>query len=369
MSERPEPTRRRAVAGGLASLTLVVAGGVVAFRSIDGSAAEDTEGDGTSSDSEAGTATATVTKRDLEEREELSGTLGYGEQTDVSLSGAGTVTALPALGTVVDRGQTLVEVDGRAVPLWFGDRPLWRQLDSAAEDGADIQEVEANLVALGIATADELTVDQDWTSATTSAVKEWQESLGRDETGVVAPGDVVVLPGAVRIAGYPAAVGAPASGPVATVTGATRQVTVDLAATKQSLVSKDQAVEVELPDGTVLPGTITSVGTVAEAEVSDDPMNPSEPTIEVIVSLADASQAGSLDEAPVIVRVVTSAAEGVLAVPVDALLALAEGGYAVERVASGGAGELVPVETGAFADGWVEITGDLTEGDDVVVPA
>ena len=369
MSERPEPTRRRrAVAGGLASLTLVVAGGVVAFRSIDGSAAEGTDGDD-SSDSGSGTATAQVTKRDLEEREELSGTLGYGEQTDVSLAGAGTITALPALGTVVDRGQTLVEVDGRAVPLWLGDRPLWRQLDSSSDDGADIQEVEANLVALGIATADELTVDQNWTSATTSAVKEWQESLGRDETGVVAPGDAVVLPGAVRIAGHPATVGAPASGPVATVTGATRQVTVDLAATKQSLVSKDQAVEVELPDGTVLPGTITSVGTVAEAEASEDPMNPSEPTIEVIVSLADASQAGSLDEAPVIVRVVTSAAQGVLAVPVDALLALAEGGYAVERVASGGAGDLVPVETGAFADGWVEITGDLAEGDDVVVPA
>ena len=31
--------------------------------------------------------------------------------------------------------------------------------------------------------------------------------------------------------------------------------------------------------------------------------------------------------------------------------------------------ELVAVEVGAFADGWVEVTGDLAEGDDVVVPA
>jgi multidrug efflux pump subunit AcrA (membrane-fusion protein) len=72
----------------------------------------------------------------------------------------------------------------------------------------------------------------------------------------------------------------------------------------------------------------------------------------------------------VVVRVVTSAAEGVLAVPVDALMALAEGGYAVERVGTGpdGASELVAVELGAFADGWVEVTGDVAEGDQVEVP-
>ena len=69
------------------------------------------------------------------------------------------------------------------------------------------------------------------------------------------------------------------------------------------------------------------------------------------------------------VSVVTSAATGVLAVPVDALLALAEGGYAVERGGRRRHRELVAVEIGAFADGWVEVTGDLAEGDDVVVPA
>ena len=69
------------------------------------------------------------------------------------------------------------------------------------------------------------------------------------------------------------------------------------------------------------------------------------------------------------VSVVTSAAPGVTAVPVDALLALAEGGYAVERPVAGGGTELVAVEVGAFADGWVQVTGDLAEGDDVVVPA
>jgi Putative peptidoglycan binding domain len=273
------------------------------------------------------------------------------------------------LGSVIDRGQTVAEVDGLAVPLLFGDRPLWRQLDATAEDGVDIRELEANLVALGFATADSLTVDQDWTPATTAAVKRWQDSLGRDQTGVVAPGDAVVLPGAVRVSAHPIPVGSPAGGPVLEVTGTIRLVSIDLDATKQSLVSAGEAVEVVLPDNTTTTGKITSVGSVAQAgQDADGDGSPDASTIEVLVALDDPGAGGSLDQAPVTVRVVTSVAQGVLAVPVNALLALADGSYVVERVESDGTTSQVPVETGAFADGWVEVTGDLAEGDDVVVP-
>jgi len=370
VSEHPT-RRRRTLVGGLASVLLVAGGAVVALKA-DGSTADGNDDDGGDTSDTATTATAQVTKRDLEERAELSGTLGYGEQTDLARQGQGTITALPALGTVIDRGETLVEVDGHAVPLWFGSRPLWRQLGPGADDGPDVAEVEANLVALGFASADELTVDEDWTSATTEAVEDWQESLGLEETGSLAPGDVVIAFGAVRVAAHPTPVGGSAGGPVATVTGAARQVTVDLAADKQSLVAEDQAVQVQLPDGTVLDGTITDVGTVAESSGTDPVTGaPTDPTISVTITLADDSQAGTLDEAPVSVQVVTSAAQDVLAVPVDALLALAEGGFAVERVGAGpqGTSELVTVETGAFADGWVEVSGDVAEGDEVVVPA
>ena len=60
--------------------------------------------------------------------------------------------------------------------------------------------------------------------------------------------------------------------------------------------------------------------------------------------------------------------EDVIAVPVAALLALAEGGYAVEVDAGGGATRLVAVEPGFFADGLVEVSGGLEPGDRVVVP-
>ncbi|HKA02679.1 MAG TPA: hypothetical protein VKD67_00070, partial [Acidimicrobiales bacterium] len=83
------------------------------------------------------------------------------------------------------------------------------------------------------------------------------------------------------------------------------------------------------------------------------------------VALAGGQSAG-LDDAPVTINFTRSSAKGVLAVPVRALIALAEGGYAVERVTGTGT-EFVPVKLGAFADGYVEITGSVAAGDTVVV--
>jgi peptidoglycan hydrolase-like protein with peptidoglycan-binding domain len=357
-------SRGRGILAAAAAL-LVLAAAVVGCQAVGA------DGDGDAEDSSGSanrTATATVTRRDIAEQAELSGTLGYGEQTEITLDSSGVITALPALGAVLDRGATVVEVDGVAVPLWFGERPLWRALDASSADGPDVREVEENLLALGFASADTLTVDDDWTSATTSAVKRWQESLGLDETGSVAPGDVVVLPGPVRVADHPAAIGSRTGGPILAVTGASREVTIDLEATKQALVSVGQPVEVVLPGGTMVAGTIASVGTVAQAGEGSDPLNPSDPTISVVVALDGSEEIAGLDAAPVTVRVTTSAATDVLAVPVDALLALAEGGYAVERETVEGH-QLVAVDTGAFASGWVEVTGDLAEGDTVVVPS
>ncbi len=73
-----------------------------------------------------------------------------------------------------------------------------------------------------------------------------------------------------------------------------------------------------------------------------------------------------LDRAPVSVELTREARRNVLAVPVTALLAQRGGAYAVE-LAGGG---LVSVETGVFADGWVEVSGGgLREGARVTVPS
>ncbi len=87
------------------------------------------------------------------------------------------------------------------------------------------------------------------------------------------------------------------------------------------------------------------------------------------MALSDPAAPDRLDQAPVDVHVERNRAEEVLVVPVNALLALAEGGYAVE-VDEGGTRHLVAVEVGLFAEGMVEVTGaQLAEGTAVVVPA
>ena len=61
-----------------------------------------------------------------------------------------------------------------------------------------------------------------------------------------------------------------------------------------------------------------------------------------------------------------------LVVPVNALLALSSGGYAVEVVGTGGVHHLVAVHTGLFddADGYVQVTGGgVAVGQRVVVPS
>jgi multidrug efflux pump subunit AcrA (membrane-fusion protein) len=125
---------------------------------------------------------------------------------------------------------------------------------------------------------------------------------------------------------------------------------------------------VDLPDGTRTTGKVETIGTVATPSADGQ----SSPTIEVTIALDDPSSTGTVDQAPVDVLITTLSREDVLAVPVNALLALLEGGYAVEVVGADGTTHLVAVETGMFEDGWVEIdlpNGGLAEGDQVVVPS
>ncbi|MCU1427655.1 MAG: peptidoglycan-binding protein, partial [Actinomycetia bacterium] len=82
--------------------------------------------------------------------------------------------------------------------------------------------------------------------------------------------------------------------------------------------------------------------------------------------LTDEKAGVGLDAAPVTVKLTTKQASAVLAVPVGALLALAEGGYAVEKTTGVTTTTLVGVQTGVFAGGWVQVTGRLHEGDRVV---
>lgn len=312
--------------------------------------------------------TVKVTKQDLAETQKVDGTLGFGDQT--ALPGQqGTITWLAPVGATVSRGQTLYKSDQHPVVLLYGAVPMYRTLQDGVE-GADVQQLEANLHALGYTG---FTVDDEFTDATAEAVEEWQEDLGRDETGTVLRGDVVFTSGPIRIASHGGAVGGPAGGTVLSYTGTTRLVTVPLPVSDQQLAKKGAKVTVDLPGAGTTPGTIESIGKVAKSAPSSEgagqqEANPQDATIDVVVRLDKPSAAGVLDEAPASVHFTSELRKGVLTVPVAALLALREGGYGVQVVADGNS-TVVAVKIGLFADGRVEISGTgIAAGTVVEVP-
>jgi hypothetical protein len=358
----------RPFAFSVAAVALAAFAGGVAWAAAGGDSSSGTnEAAGTSS----GRATARVEKRDLVQHESVDGTLGYGDVKTLFAQSMGTVTRLREPGTVVRRGQALYWVDGEPVTLMYGNVPMWRRLDRRSEGGKDIRELERNLVELGYDPDRDIEVDDEWGSATTEAVKRWQEDKGLRKTGVIELGQIAVLPGPRRVGEVKTTRGAllQPGAEVMDTSSTWRLVSVDLEADKLPLVKEGDQVEVELPDGSVVRGRIATIGKTAESEQDPETGQQSDPTVPLEIRLARGAKAGDLDGSPVGVELQKDRAENVLTVPISALLALAEGGYAVEVVGAGGSTHLVSVEPGLYADGIVEIGGDgIRKGMKVVVP-
>jgi peptidoglycan hydrolase-like protein with peptidoglycan-binding domain len=269
----------------------------------------------------------------------------------------GRITWLPTAGAVIRRGGTLLSVDNQPVQLFYGAKPAWRDLATGVDDGPDIRQLEQNLAALGYDPDHQMTIDNHYTAATAAAVKRWQKARGLDQTGTFTTSmPAVFLPWAVRVNALSTSVGGPAApgGPAYTVTSNRHQVSVDLDVSQQSYVKQGDRVEVVLPNGRRVKGRISEVGRVAET--SGDPPNQTT-TVPVTITLDNPKAGGRLDQAPVEVYVTTETRKGVLAVPVSALLALKEGGYAVETVDAAGQHHLVAVQLGVFSNGMVEVSG------------
>jgi hypothetical protein len=157
------------------------------------------------------------------------------------------------------------------------------------------------------------------------------------------------------------------------VSSTKRQVTIALDAAQQASIKVGDKATIVLPNNDTTPGVVSSVGSVATVPSGDGSSGGSQtPTVDVQITPIHPAATGRLDQAPVQVSVVTASVENVLVVPVNALLALAGGGYAVETVDRAGAHRLVAVSTGLFDDsqGLVEVTGTgLVAGQRVVVPS
>ncbi|WP_248964516.1 efflux RND transporter periplasmic adaptor subunit [Sphaerisporangium perillae] len=326
-------------------------------------------GTGTASPSEPPVpATATIARQDLVDTKTVDGALTYSGEHLLTSGAAGTVTWVAAEGTVIRRGHPLLKIDQKPLVLMYGKLPLYRQLEQGVSDGPDVEQLERNLKALGY--GDFLTVDERFSYATYLAVRQWQDDLGLQRTGRVDEAQVVFVPAAVRVTEAKVDVGGRA-GPgqeVLTVSGIRRLVHVDLDTDYQALARKGARVSVKLPGGERINGKITSVGTVAKSAQSGQGQDSGKTTVDVDITLNKTPRT-KLDQAPVDVELESERRKGVLAVPVEALLALREGGFGVE-VVEGSAPRIVPVRVGAFGSGKVEISGTgLAEGMKVGVPA
>lgn len=367
--------RRTAAIAGVIGLALG-AGGVVATSLFGGS-------DTTKARDVVALKTVASESRDVDLYTEYAGTLGYGDAVKIVTRGSGVLTSVPAAGTDLARGQVAFAIDEQPVALMYGDLPAWRSLSTSSTPGPDILQLETNLAALGY--GDGLTVDDTFTSVTAAALKKFETDIGQtDPDGVLDPGEVVFSSGPIRVdsvltRGSTVSAGTSvitaaliqraqdtvADSVVTTATTPTQAVTFTIASTDQGKFTVGDAVKVVLADGRIADGVVSAL--------SDTPRrNGSGPSaalvLDVTVSVTTVPD-GGLIEGPANVRITSQSLKGITMVPVRALVALEGGGYAVSVADATGATHYVAVETGVFQDGWVQVTGKVSPGDLVQVPA
>jgi hypothetical protein len=319
-----------------------------------------------------------------------------------------TYTWLPAVGQVIRRDQRVYSVSDEPVPLLYGSLAAYRAFYVGMSDGGDVGELTRDLIALGY--GDGLAQSDHYSSATAAAVQRWQKARGLPVTGEILLGEVVFEPGPIRVTSVTPSVGAPfggsggnggggggGAGTVLTATGTTPVVTVDLDVSQEYLVKPGDAVSVVLPDGTsTVGGQVETVGTVATCSggsgtgtgagnitgggsAGQSPCSSSGSggsggsnsgaTVTVTITLDSTPPEATLDQAPVNVDITEQRADNVLAVPVNALVALQGGGYGVD-VVTGGTVRLAGVTTGLYSNTLVQVSGPgIAAGTRVEVPS
>ncbi|MFI8291881.1 peptidoglycan-binding protein [Streptomyces sp. NPDC085614] len=315
-------------------------------------------------------ATATITRTDLVVSKTVDGRLDFAQRRAVKSAVEGTVTRAAVEGRTVAAGQRLYERDARPVVLMYGPTPVYRAMKTG-DRGPDVLQLELNLRDLGFGAG--LYVDTRYDAGTAAAVKRWQRSLGiENPNGEVGHGDVVFQPAKVRVVSADAAladrIGPDA--PVLTVASLKPVVRAQLDQSDAVLTSSGTKVDVTLPSGRKATGKVS--GTV-RPDTSGDPAAQGGQdgiTVEIALDGAGSPAASEDPKATVSVTFVSERREGVLAVPVEAVLALRgeNGGYGLQIV-QGRSTRMVRVETGMTTGGRIEVSGaGIAAGMKVGVP-
>ena len=363
-------TRRRAFLAMGAAAVLAAGVGAGAFASKSGPFAAKAK----PTTSTFNGATDTITKGDLQGHTSVTGTLRYSDSRKFKSGFEGVLIQVPASGTVLTQGDVLYRTGTETAYLMRGSLPAWRSFEAGMEDGEDIRQPETALRDLGYF---DYEPDDHFSWATTSAIMKWQKELDMPQTGTIPLGRVVFTSGDMRVGTVTARLGdrVAADTELYDVTSTTQVVDANIKLSDQKLAVVGTTVTIKLPDAKTTTGTITSVGTPTEKSSGSGSGSGSgssdskERVIPITVTLTDASATANFQEVSVTVDLPSQKREGVLSVPVGALLALSPDQYGIEIVAPDGTTRKVAVSVGLFAGGRVEVSGEgVSEGQRVVVP-
>ena len=295
------------------------------------------------------------------------------------LEGA-TIDRQATAGTSVGTGTVLYWSNGLPVIAIEGDAAatpvLSRALSDGVDDGIDVKLFEQALNALGFTADGTLIVDDHFDGATATATAAWLASLGvtAEPASIVMPaGSFTVVPAGLSMGTSLVSDGTVLEGDsvVLSLTSPSRHVTTT-APIGDDTFALGATIDVEFPDESVQTGTVIDVGNAATNTTGTPGDTPS---VTITIGVDDIpATVDAFVEIPVTLRVVSANVPDAIVVPVSALLALKEGGYAVEQVTGtnpDGTNQttLVGVTTGLFTNGFVQVEGDLQPDTDVVVPS
>ena len=303
-------------------------------------------------------------------------------QANASLDSAKT-----SLESAIAAGEELI-VGSSGVVLMFGKNPARRGFKFGMDNGLDVQQLEENLILMGYGNQLAFGADTHFDHDTRDSIKLMQEGLEMNTTGNLPFGTIVFLPGPILVESLSASVNLGISVPkgqtimsvvvierpdkslafnpnVASNRQSSQRVITTIDVQDRHIISLETEVEIELPDGTTTIGWIESIGSIA---VIPDGPQASDPYFDLDIRLREDGGFHQWTGAEVTVLVTKELALETLSVEVTALLALLDGGYAIE-VVRGSDAVLIPVELGIYSDGWVEIRGEgLQEGLEVLIP-
>lgn len=160
-------------------------------------------------------------------------------------------------GDTITQGTTLYTVNMRPVVAAQGSVPAYRDIEYGLS-GPDVKQLQQLLYDLGFYWVEP---DGEALSGTTTAIRQWQKSLGLETTGVVSPADIVflpTLPARITLDTEALDIGAEIEpgAKVVSVLPSSPQFTIPVTASQAAMIPADTAVFVNAPDGTEWQGVI-----------------------------------------------------------------------------------------------------------------